>query len=190
MGSGNSASSAETQQSNIAAQQNATAQEYLQFAQTQFSNATALQQPEINYEQNLVNATNTGNYNNVLSAAGPTVSAISAAGQSAQGNIMNQVAPGAARDYALAQNARQTPTNVASAVNSVYTSAFPTLASLGTQANQLALGQTSAGVSSSNAASTSYGNVATEANQGKAATLGFLGSLASAGGEAASGGGY
>lgn len=185
---GSSNSGAINSQNQIASQQEATMQQYLQLAQSQFQENKTLQAPAINYLQGIIGASGSGNYSNVLNAAGLPISQISQAGQESQANIMNQVAPGAARDYALASNARQTPTSEAQAVSSIYTSAFPTLAGLGTQAAQLGLGQSQAGISSGNSAANTYGQVAQEQNQAKASTLGFFGSLAGGAGEALSGG--
>lgn len=184
MGGGGSSQTQQNQQV-IASQQEQTMQQYLQLAQTQFQENTQLQAPAINYLEGIIGATGTGNYGSILSAAGLPISQISQAGQQSQANIMNTVAPGAARDYALASNARQTPTSEAQAVSSIYSSAFPTLASLGTQAAQLGLGQTTAGISSGNSSANTYAQVGQEQNQAKASTLGFFGELAGAAGQGA-----
>lgn len=179
--------STQNSQQQIAQQQQATSQQYLQLAQQEFGQATALEQPAVNYYEGIVNAASSGNYGNILTAAGLPISQISQAGQSSQANIMNQVAPGAARDYALAANARATPTAEAQAVNQIYTSAFPALAQLGAGNAQLGVAQSSAGISSSNSAANTYGQVAQEQSQSKASTLGFLGNLAGAAGQGVSG---
>lgn len=176
-------SQAQTQQQNIASQQN---QEGLQLE----AQAQALQQKGLNEEQPAIDyysALTSGDRGKALTAAGPTVSNISKQADTAKQQIADSVGPGAARDIATSNVTQGANSQVASALNTQYTSSFDKLANLGAGIGAFSLQDLGAGLNSTQSSASNYGQVTQEQNAQKASTLGFLGSLAGAAGTVGAG---
>jgi hypothetical protein len=143
-----------------------------------------LEKPAIDYYSNLVNSANSGNYNALVRSAGPVLGNITQQQQSAKENIYSNAPAGAGRDYALAMLPQNTAGQVSSALNSSYTTGLNTLAQLGAGYGSVGLQEAGAGLSGLSGASQTQGSVMNAQAQTKASTMGFLGSLAGAGGQA------
>jgi len=170
-------SQAQTQQQNIAAQQN---QEGLALEQQSLN----LQQQGLNEEQPAINyytALTSGNPNLALSAAAPQVSQISKSANTAQQQIADTIAPGAAQQIAQGQVIQGANTQLANTLNTTETSAFDKLANLGAGIGAFSLQDLGAGLGSVQSSASNYGQVSQEQNAQKASTLGLLGGLAGTG---------
>ena len=167
-------------QNQLAQAQQQTMQQYLDFSKQQFARGTALEQPAVDFYSGIIDAAKTGDYSKLLSAAGPPISKSVRAHNLQKPTSWIRWLPeplGITLSHLLIGSGA---TDVASTINSIYTSAFPALASLGNQANQLGVAQSSAGISSGNAAGNTLQALGNEQSQSKAATMGFLGNLAGA----------
>jgi hypothetical protein len=183
MGGNSTANQAEQEQLQIAQQNQSLDQQYAATAQQYLQYGQQLQQPLVNFDTALAS----GNPTQVMQAAAPGLANITQGGQQATEQIYNNVPAGAGRQEALSQVPISTYGQSASYLNNIVNAAPQQLAQLG--AGQLSLGTTQEGAAqgAGSLATSSAGGAAQEANQGKAATLGFLGSLAGAAGSAASG---
>jgi len=128
-----------------------------------------------------------GNSVTTQQAIAPVIGNITAATNANKEAIYDSTAPGAGRDVLLGENQRSQGTQVASATNNAFLSAFPELASLASGNTSAGLGLTGAGITSlSNSASTTS-TVLNAQEQQKANTVNAFGALAGAAGTAAGG---
>ena len=169
---------------NIATQQTATGQQFGVLAQQSLQQMNTLEAPAINYYSGLVNSANQGNYNQLVQSAGPTLGNITQQQNAALENIYSNVPAGAGRDYALAMLPQNTAGQVAQTLNSSYTGALSNLAQLGAGYGSTGLQEAGASLSGLSGASQTQGTVMNAQAQSKASTMGFLGALAGAGGQA------
>lgn len=173
---------------NIATQQTQLGQQYAGLAQQSLSQMNTLEQPAISYYSNLVNSANSGNYNALVQAAGPTLGTIAQQQNAAQENIYANVPAGAGRDYALAMLPQNTAGQVSQTLNQQYTGGLQSLAQLGAGYGSVGLQEAGAGLSGLSGASQTQNTVMQSQQQSKAATMGFLGSLAGGGASVLTGG--
>jgi hypothetical protein len=131
----------------------------------------------------------------VISALGPQLGNIATQTKQASSNIYNTVAPGAGRDYALAQNQIGQGQQASGLINNAFTQGLTGNANIGSQDLQQALQYLGAGIGSGSQATSAStqsgqigGQLSDQAAQRKASTMSFLGSLAGAAGTAAGGG--
>lgn len=143
-----------------------------------------LQQPAIDFNT----ALSSGDKSATMTAAAPAISEITRSNESAKANIMNTLPPGAARDVALAQQVRQAPSQVSQFINSNYLASKDKLANIGSGLGAFSLQQLGGGLRAGEDASNNRNSVLGQQQAGKAATLGFIGSLAGAAGGAVTGG--
>jgi hypothetical protein len=176
MGGGGVQQQAEQNQLNISNQNEALDQQYAQMAQQIINRGQALEQPLIQQQTALASGDPTA----VNQAAAPGLTQIANSENSARESIYTNVPAGAGREFALSQLPIQSYGQSANYLNSIVNQAPQTLAQLG--AGQLNLGTTEQGAAqgAGSLAVGAAGGAANEANQGKSATLGFLGSLAGA----------
>jgi hypothetical protein len=158
-------------QSSIASTSNAQAQQ--NYAQMQSDMA-----PAVTFNKSITS----GNQGSLLTALAPQLANITQGKAAAQGQIMEQVGPGAARDVALAQNTMNATGQTAALQNSTYTSALDKLANIGSGLGSFSLNETGAALSGLTGAAQSQGTVIQGQAQSKADTMSFLGNLAGAGG--------
>ena len=182
------------QQVGLSQQQLGQMQGILQPLISQYTQQEALQQPAINMMTGLTS----GDPNKVVEAAAPIISPITQQFAQAKENIQDTAPRGAAKDFALQQLPIQQSTAVAGAETGAIQSAFQTELGIG-QGAQGALGniasglgglslqELGAGLTAGGQAGTEFSNIMQAQNQQKAATMGFLGSLAGAAGTAAGG---
>lgn len=182
MGGGPSSGTQQTQnqltQAQIASQQQASAQS----AQTYATAQPGFQQAE-NYYQSLAS----GNPQQIASAVGPATSQINAASQGAVQQIQQNMPRGGAEQMAVANVEQQRAGQIGNLGTQAYTSAFPALASLSQGGLGLSTNQLATAISAGAAGSQSNAQLMQAQSAGKGSTLGFLGSLAGAGGTALSG---
>lgn len=143
--------------------------------------ALDLQQPLITKEQALA----WGDAESALRAAMPQITQISQGYKQAKDSIFATIPPGASRDAALANLNAQASNAPAAVMGTQVASAPEVLANVGSGLGAFSLQELGAGLSGYQGASTTQSNVVNQQNQAKGNTLGFLGSLAGAGGYAA-----
>jgi hypothetical protein len=135
-----------------------------------------------NYYQTLAK----GDPNSIYKAIAPAATQVSAASDAAKKNINDTMPRGGEKLLAMEQADIAKSSQIGNLLTQSYTSSFPALANLGGQGVGLSVNQMSNAIAALGGASNTYGNVAQEQSAGKAATMGFLGSLAGAGGEVGS----
>lgn len=175
-------------QNQIAQQQANTGSQYAALAQQSLGQMNALYQPAISYDTGLVNAANSGNYSQLIQAAGPQLGTISSQFQQAKQNIANTTPAGAGAQAAQAMLPGQQAGAVAGTLNQGYNNALSQLTQLGASYGGVGLQEAGAGLSGLSGAANTYGTVGQEQASAKSSTMGLLGSLAGGVGEAASGG--
>lgn len=175
------------QQNAIAQQQEQTAQQYANMSQQSLNQMNTLTQPVANYYQHLVGSANSGNYNALVSAAGPQLGVVSQQMDAAKQNIMSTVPAGAGQQAALAQLPIQSATATAGALNQGYTGALGGLQQIGAAYGGVGLQEAGATQSALSGAASTTAQIGNEQAQGKADSMGFLGSLAGGAGSALSG---
>lgn len=143
--------------------------------------------PAISYDTGLVNAANSGNYSQLIQAAGPAVGNISNQFNSARQTIANTTPAGAGAQAAQAILPGQQAGAVASTLNSSYTGALSQLAQMGASYGGVGLQEAGAGLSGLSGAANTYGQLGNQQAQGKASTMNFLGQLGGAAGAAVGG---
>jgi hypothetical protein len=182
--------------SQIEQSQQAQSQQQFQLEQQQFSQSQAnqaqmqtLEAPAIDFYTKM-----TTNANTALQAAAPQIGQIDSSMNAAKQNILNTIAPGASRDYALSQLQVQQGAQTAGLLNTETTSAYDKLANLGAGIGAFSLGQgnlaTSLGglgtTNLSGAAQTQQGVMNTQ-EQAKAGLESMFGSLLGGAGSAVGG---
>lgn len=184
---GGPSSSDKAQERSDSAQQAKIGQEYADMAKSELHKQNELQQPAIDYYKGIIDAGNSGDYSKLITAAGVPISNITQQGEQAKEQIYNNIPAGAGRDAALAQLHTGKAGSIASTLNQIYTSAFPQLSNLGTQAGQTGLQETGASLRGLEGSANTTNTVMQADAQSKASTMGFLGALAGGAGTAAGG---
>ena len=152
-------------------------------AQASMDQRNKLQAPAIAQLTKIVS----GDKNALTSATSVPIGQLAKSAQASKENIYDQIPAGAGRDVALAQNTMSKNSGVASFLNQTYMNAFPALAQMGSESGNVGLQQTGASLNSMSGSTNAYGQVMNADAQNKASTMGLVGSLAGAGGMAASG---
>ena len=172
---------------------NALTQQQLSLAQSENATSQANQATALQLEQPLIakeTALASGDKNAALSAAMPTISQISSGYAGAKESIFNTVAPGAARDTALANLQTQAAVQPATAMASAVDQAPSVLANVGQGIGAFSIQQLGAALSGYSGASTTNQTSLQSATQQQAAKLGVAGDLLGAAGTAAGGGAF
>lgn len=165
-------------------------QQLNQEGQQALTQMNTLEQTPVNYWTRIANAAQSGNYGDLITAAGLPISQITQQSQQAQENVYNTMPAGAGRDAALAAGKLNTGQQVASTLGQTYTGAINQLQNIASGYGSLGLQETGASLSGFSGASATQSNIMNAQNQSKASTMGFLGSLAGAAGTAAGGGAF
>jgi hypothetical protein len=164
---------AQAAQLDIANQQRQTSQQMADLATKAYAQREqALAKPLSFYSQMA-----TGSPTQMMAAAAPMLSQISKQAQGARGAIMEQ-RPGAAQQYALGQLARGQGAQAAEALNQGYLGSMEALHGMGQEAGAFGLQGTGAEYSGQQGASQTYGNVAQQEIQKRAAMMSALSGLA------------
>ena len=187
----NTQSSLVQEQNQIAQNQLSVEQQALNTSNQEQAQYQALTQPAVNFNTALASGDPTA----IMTALAPQTAAFSQAKSQNAGQIYEQLPPGAARDYALAQNTMNSNNQVAQTEAAQVAQAPNTLASIGAgfgsnalQELGASLGFGNSAVSATNAAANANSNLMNVQEQSKSSTLGFLGQLVGAGAGLATGG--
>lgn len=113
---------------------------------------------------------------------GPSTNIARTAATAAKDNIDLTMPRGGEKTLAKEQADIQTAGITGQNANKAYTQSFGSLAQLANQGIGLSINEIANAISANSSAGTQYGNVGKEQAAGKASTMGFLGSLAGAGG--------
>jgi hypothetical protein len=180
MGGGN-VSKDTTAERNIAQSQVDLGNRLANDSEARTAKSDTLTQPLISYLQNIIS----GDRNAQTAAAAPQLGQLTKGFEASKENIFNTMPAGAGRDVALAQLGVSKNSDTSTLLNQVFQNAFPQLANIGNQQGAFALQQLGAGLRSTEGGSASTGQALQADSQAKASTMGFLGSLAGAGGQVA-----
>lgn len=155
-------------------------QQQQQQSATEYAQGQALLAPDIARLTSIAN----GSKSAAFAAEAPVISNITQQQQASAGQISEQLGPGVAKDVALANNITSGGNAIASNLSNAYTSSFGQLAQLGSAAESFSLNNTGAALSGLTGASQSNQVQVQSQTAQKGQTLGFLGELAGAGGQA------
>ncbi len=122
-----------------------------------------------------------------LAAAAPGLSNISKSAASAKGTITDTVAPGASRNFALAQLERDKYSKGADFLNQAYMSSFPALQGIASDTGNFGLQQLGGGLRGIESAAGGNQTVIQSETQRQAAKMNAIGSLAGIAGGAVGG---
>ena len=174
-----------------AEQASKTAQEWLGFSKEDRAKRDALQDPLISWLRDITG----GNKGAALTTGAPQIEEINRGSEQAKANIMNTIPPGAARQFALSQVAREAPAATARFMNTAYTGGLDKMAKIGEGAGAFSLQYGAGGMRSGDQALAGWRSSAdqtaklSEQDQaGRMAMLNFVGGLVQAAGSAATGG--
>lgn len=126
-----------------------------------------------------------GDAGEIMSAIAPGIAGITSATEGAKQSIRTTMPRGGAQDLALEEADISKAGQVGNLKVQSYTSSFPALASLFSGGAGISVNQIANAIASAQGASSTVGAIGQEQAQGKATTMGFLGSLAGAAGMAA-----
>ena len=145
-------------------------------------------EPGLSTAENFYSQIASGNPQAIQSAMAPAISGIEQQYSQARQQALATGTPGGALQQTLQGLPIQEAGQIGQAETQAYASAFPALSSLGLSGVGASQGLTQAGTQALGLGAQTYGNIAQQQAQGKASTLGFLGSLGQAAGTAAGGG--
>lgn len=151
-------------------------------AANDYSQFKSLIRPLVSQQTDLAS----GNRSQALAAAMPIISQLSGGFAGAKQNIMNNMAPGAARDRALADLGTQMYTTIGGAQAGAVQNAPTTLANLGTTVGGMSLQELAAALNAMQGASSTNFNTGQMQAQQQKAMLDFFGGLAQTAGGVAS----
>ena len=157
-------------------------------AQNQLTQEQQLTQPQKTFNTGVIDAAKSGNYSNLISAAGPATGTIAQTDKQAQEQIYNNVPAGPGRDYALAASKQGEATQMSTTLNQLFQNALQSNTNIGLASAGIGLQETGAGLNSANIASQSNQAVMSANEQAKSSTMSMIGQFAGAAGAAASGG--
>ena len=175
--------SLQASQANLANQLAASGAQSTQEGSTLFNLALPGLQQATSYYGKLAS----GDPNALARANAPAIQSITGQSNQQLQNIMQNAPRGGARDLAISDADLSKGAQISNLTTGSYTSAFPSLASLGGQNVGQGNQATSTGISGMNAAANQYGNLQQLNNESKATSLGFASSLAGAGASLAGG---
>lgn len=181
MGASKTLKQAQQNQQSIASTQLANSSQLSGQAQNQFTQRSSLNQKPIDFYTTLAS----GDQSKMSAAAAVPIANIAKEGQNATAAIEDTVAPGAARNFALAQVKRDQAGQNATFLNQAYLSSFPALQGLATDAGNFGLQQLGAGLGQLQGASQTNALVAQQEQQRQAAKLNMIGGLAGTAGKIA-----
>jgi hypothetical protein len=147
-------------------------------------------EPGLKMAEDYYQALASGDIKKITAAVAPASQQISSQTEQAKNMIKESTARGGAQDLAVAEADISKSGQIGNLVTQAYTGAFPALASLFSTGGGISVSEIANAVSSAQGASQTTAAVGNEQAQGKATTMGFLGSLAGAAGQAAGGGAF
>lgn len=188
------------QEQSIASSQQNLAQEQAAIAGPAQANANDLYnltKPGLATAESYYNKLATGNPSAIQTAIAPASEKIAASSEAAKQNILRTTPRGGEQNLALEQADIAKASGIGTLATTAYTGSFPALASLAGEGVGLSLNELQSALSAFSGSGTSLagagttaGNVANQQAEGKASTLGLVGSLAGAAGTAAGGGAF
>lgn len=162
----------------IAADQMALGREMLGMARDESARRKELQQPLVDFYKSILS----GNPEARTAAAAVPIGEVTRGAKANQESIFENVPAGPGRDLLLQQNNMQKNSGMSQLLNSIFLNAFPTLASVGTEAGNFALQGYGGGFRGLESGSGTINNIMQADAQGKASTMGLFGGLAGAAG--------
>jgi hypothetical protein len=171
-------------------QQNTIAQGQLDLAKNQQqvgNRVEGIVEPGLKEAENYYQMLAKGDPKDIMAAIGPAVGQIGTQTEAAKKSIASSTPRGGAQDLALAEADISKAGQVGNLETQAYTGAFPALASLFQGGAGISVSQIANAISSASGAASTTSQIGNEQAQGKASTMGFLGSLAGAGGEIGAG---
>lgn len=165
--------------------QNTIAQGQLALAQQQQTESEGVLNtvsPGLSAAENYYLALSSGDPMKIQTAIGPAVSGIQSQTEQAKQSILSSTPRGGAQTLALQQADISKAGQVGNLETQAYTGSFPALASLFQGGAGISVSEIANAISSAQGASQTEAAVGNEQAEGKASTMGFLGSLAGAGG--------
>lgn len=144
-------------------------------------------EPGLQTAENYYSQIASGNPQAIQSAIAPSLSSIEQSTNTAKQQAMETLPAGGALQEALATAPIQEAGQIGSLVSQTYAGSFPALENMAQTGIAASTGESSAATNAAATSASAYGNVAEEEAQGKATTMGLLGSLAGAAGTAATG---
>jgi hypothetical protein len=136
----------------------------------------AATEPGLQTAENYYSLLSSGNPQSIFAAVSPSVNSIIGNTQATKQSILQNDPRGGAQDLALQQADIAKASQVGGLQTQAYTSSFPALANLASTGIGLSVNEMATALQG-------YQSVMTNESSGKGSTMGFLGSLASAGGE-------
>jgi|CXWL01.1.fsa_nt_gi hypothetical protein len=176
LGGGKERKATEQRQLELSQRQQALAEQQFTQAQKEMESRKALQQPSVDFYSRMTSA----NPSERLRAAAVPIGDTAKLAAGAKESIYENAPRGAARDFALAQVPRDQYAQIAEMLNKAYLGAFPAMASIGTEAGQVGLQQTGAGMRGVEGAVNTNAQIMENQARQYAARLGLFGSIASA----------
>jgi hypothetical protein len=170
-------SSLQAAQTSLANQLSATGAQSAQEGSTLFNLALPGLEQATGYYGKLAS----GDPNALARANAPAIQQITGQSNQQLSNIMQNAPRGGARDLAISDADLSKGAQISNLTTGSYTSAFPSLASLGGQNVGQGNQATSTGAQAMNSAANQFGNLQQLNNESKATSLGFASSLAGAG---------
>lgn len=174
-------------------QQNTIAQGQLDLANKQQATSDkvlGVVEPGLQTAENYYASLATGDPTKIMSAIGPAVAQIGSQTEQSKNAIKSTTPRGGAQDLALAEADISKAGQVGNLQTQAYTGSFPALAQLFQGGAGISVSQIANAIASAQGAASTTAQVGQEQAQGKATTMGFLGSLAGGAGEAAGGGAF
>lgn len=183
---GGGPSSTEQAQINLQQQQTQLGQQEFAASQARMGQADKIMQPAIDFWQQIFS----GDPTTMLKAAAPAIGNITQSEQASEAQIMNSMAPGAARDLAVLQAKMGKNTGIASTLSNLWGQAPGALEQIAGAEMGVSLQQTGAGLRGLEGAS-STGNTVLQADAARRqAKASMWGSIFGAAGAAAGGGAF
>lgn len=145
-------------------------------ANTAFGQRSSLLQKPIDFYSGIAS----GDPNKMLEAAAPGLTNISKGAQSAIEGIQDSTAPGAARNFAIAQIQRDKFGQNAQLLNQAFLSSFPALQQIGTDTGNFGLQQLGGAINSNQQATQGNQNIINAEAQRRQAKLNTVGGLVGA----------
>jgi hypothetical protein len=151
--------------------------------QTTANRVEGVVEPGLKTAESYYTSLASGDPTKIMTAIGPAVSQIGSQTEQAKNTIKSSTPRGGAQDLAVAEADISKAGQVGNLETQAYTGAFPALASLFQGGAGISVNQIANAISSAQGAASTTAQIGQEQAQGKASTMGMLGSLAGAGGQ-------
>lgn len=154
-------------------------------SQAQSEKTMGIVEPGLITAENYYSSLASGDASKIQAAIAPAASGITSNTEQAKKMITDSTPRGGAQDLALQEADISKAGQIGNLQTQAFTSSFPALASLFSGGAGISVNEISNAIASAQGASQTTAAIGQEKAQGKASTMGFLGSLSSAAGMAA-----